>query len=305
MKTIFFALILILPLSVQAQELLTSQFGDTVTAYRYDKSKLKNKDAIIRIGMLESSLDKCKTMVKSNIASSFYDDFSVQKVVIKDVCPDCNLNIFDNEIKFYRSYFNKMTALKDYRVDSAKKADLAFYETKKQQQKMRSDSFRLADKKADSIKWEETKIAQAKRDSNYIAGFHGKLVNIIGHPVNSVINYVGMYLQDDFEFTESNSPKKNLPFHIKLVYAPKISTNPKRKVTIDYVVNSESRITNFTIDGYYTDVINFFLNYWPTKSDFDEGLKNEIAVKYLMTDKIVLTGYPATSTARIVLSSNR
>jgi len=144
----------------------------------------------------------------------------------------------------------------------------------------------------------------AQKDVNYVGGDHGKLVEIIGYNANSVLNYVGNYMNDDFNFTEQASGKKEMPYHISMNYKPKISNSVNRAMSIKYVVDNNGLITNCSIGGDYLDVINFFIQYWPTTMSFDDVVKQQTAVKYLVTDKIILTLNAASKTAKIDLYKN-
>lgn len=149
-------------------------------------------------------------------------------------------------------------------------------------------------------------LSHAQKDTNFVGGNNSKLVLITGYNPNSVLNYIGSYMTDDFSFTYGAGPKKEIPGHITMPFKPKVTTNSKSGITFRFIIdNTKGTITKCTIDGYYVDVVNFFVRYWPTTIKFEDAVKQQTAIKYLITDKIILTVSPETKKAVIEVVSNK
>jgi hypothetical protein len=147
-------------------------------------------------------------------------------------------------------------------------------------------------------------FSTAQKEANYVGGDHGKLVVIIGSSPNSVLNYIGSFATDNLGMAFKDGPAKELPMHITLPFGPKISASEKRGFTTHYTIDKNGAIAAFILDGNFNDVLNFFIQYWPTTISFDDAAKQQTAVKYLVSDKIILTLHVADKTGSIQVISN-
>jgi hypothetical protein len=308
-KLLILLFITINAMFANAQESITSPYGDMVTSYRLpskelDRYKKRDINLYNAIVIFEKELDKKKRSVITN-SSIYSEDIESFEIGITDAKPGFDLTAYTSEIKFYNTYRKKRLAFIKHVNDSTNEANKIAYEENSLKEKKIKDSLWLGAKKEDSIK-RANEVVNYSRDTNYVGYPNKNLVMINGYNPNSVLNYIGFYMTDDFGFTYSDGPTKEIPGHITMLFKPRVTSNSKSSITFHFVVDNKKHvITKCNIDGYYIDVIKFFIEYWPTKINFDDVVKKQTAIEYLMTDKIILTVNAANKTAKIDVVRNK
>lgn len=104
--------LLMLPLLSNSQEVLKSQFGDSVTIYR----NLAKKSPYI---ILERELDKRKAQFKAD-KIALNEAFASEKTLVRDNYPAADFARYEPEIRFYNEYLLKRSARKVELEKSAK-----------------------------------------------------------------------------------------------------------------------------------------------------------------------------------------
>lgn len=162
----------------------------------------------------------------------------------------------------------------------------------------------IAQKDSSIIKEELNKKVFGTKD-NFVGGRSMKLVAFIGYNMNKVSQYFNNYLCNDFGFVYKSSTEKPLTQLNATTYLPNISNSTNRKIVTHYQLNESMEIVKYYIDGYWTDIIKLFCNYWDTTIDFEQAKKQQTAVKFCYTDKIILTVNSTTKYAKIEIVRNK
>ncbi len=292
--------------AANAQEVIKSIYGDSLIVYRLSNkkiSKIKYQVLLDAIMLFEKQLDKTKAKVtKGNDLAN--EDFAFYKTIIKDNDAKFDLSGYDAEIAFYKSYSKKREVEVKRLEDSLQVVKTTNYEIEQQNKIFLKDSLYQVAKSLDStqqLKFKDEKLF----NDNYVGGrYNEKLIIISGYSFNNVANYLNRWIVEDFNFTPQDGGK-DLPHQITIPFKPKVTSSLKKGFTTKYFLSDDGKVNNLTIQGYYYDVINFFVSYWPTTIKFEDAVKKETAVKYLITDKITLTVYIASKTAKIEIEKNR
>jgi hypothetical protein len=140
---------------------------------------------------------------------------------------------------------------------------------------------------------------------NFVGGKSKKLVAIMGYNINSVNKYFLTYLQDDLGFNIKDFSQKPTNQMNTFTLVPKISNSPNRKIVLHQQLNDSFEISKDYIDGYCDDVIKLFCDYWDTIIDFESAKKQQTAVKFCYTDKVILSVDLAKKYAKIQIERNK